>query len=379
MELSTIISNNCVFDLVRGCNNHDNCTRNHLTKSIFKSEIVGFINSPSTIPGMKIDVEAFKKAILTIAGTGTTLRHKLTICKNHITQQICYNCRHKETVTLYVNYYDYIIPVTVCHQTIDRCKKQCIWGMHIDLIYHNNDNNWKFGEVQFEHEPVKEIPDSKPKSVPIKPKPKPEKVFIPKVSPKGSYADRIKNSIQKDRLFKEQEVRKISNPIVTRVNKLKSYMKDKPKSYPKTFPQPTLTEKVVKTTIEKVEKIDEETEFPTLPVRDVPKKHRENKLVGIGLPIGIPPRPFTANNLIDCYHEIRSRKIFYLMEKINFLEEDNKNFIKRSIDLSDKLNIIKLTPKKEYRCDICEAPIMRRRCKRCFIEESPQLMSLLYR
>ena len=89
---------------------------------------------------MKIDVEAFKKAILTV-GYRYYFRHKLTICKC-ITQQICYNCRHKETVTLYVNYYDYIIPVTVCHQAIDRCKTQCIWGMHIDLIYHNNDDNW---------------------------------------------------------------------------------------------------------------------------------------------------------------------------------------------------------------------------------------------
>ena len=50
---------------------------------------------------MKIDVEAFK-AILTVAGIGTTLRHKLTICKNHITQQICCNCDTKKQLHLYL-------------------------------------------------------------------------------------------------------------------------------------------------------------------------------------------------------------------------------------------------------------------------------------
>lgn len=379
MELSTIISNNCVFDLVRGCNDRDNCTRNHLTKSKFKSEIVGFINSPSTIPGMKINIEAFKKAIVSVAGAKTTLRHKLTICKNHITQQICYNCRHKESVTLYVTYFDYTIPVTVCHQTISRCKTQCIWGMHIDLIYHNSNSSWEFDEVQFEHEPVKEVSTpTKPKFAPAKQvsapvKPEVEKVFVPKASAKGSYADRIKSSTQTQRVFKEQEVRKVSKPIVTRVNKLK------PQPKPKSVPQPIPTEKVVKTTVEKVETIEDKTEFPALPVRGVPTRRRENKLAGIGLPIGIPPRPFTANDLIDSYHEIQSRKIAYLTEKVDFLEEDNKNFVQRSVDLSDELKIIKLTPKKDYRCDVCQEPIMKRRCKKCFIEESPQLMSLLYR
>lgn len=379
MELSTIISNNCVYDLIHGCNNRNNCTRNHLTKSKFKSEIVGFMNSPSTIPGMKINIEAFKKAILTIAGTGTTLKHKLTICKNYITQQICYNCRNKEYVTLYVIYFDYIIPVTVCHQTIDRCKKQCIWGMHIDLIYHNSNSSWEFDEVQFEHEPIKKVSapvkskfsPAKPVSAPVKPKV--EKVFVPKASAKGSYADRIKSSTQTERLFKKQEIQKVSKPIVTRVNRLK------PQPKPKSVPKPILKEKVLKTTVEKVEEIEDKTEFPSLPIRGVPTRRRENKLAGIGLPIGISPRPFTANDLIDSHYEILSRKIDYLSEKVDFLEEDNKNFVKRSVDLSNELKIIKLIPKKNYKCDVCQVPIMKRKCKKCFIEESPQLMSMLYR
>lgn len=302
MELSTIIKKNCIFDLSRGCGNRG-CNQPHIPKSAFKSECVKYINTPSSIPGMIIDVDTFRKIVVE-KSEGYKLRHKMMICLYYITDQECYNCSSGRTVTINVKYFDHIIPVKICYRNMSKCKQWCTWGMHIDFIYQNNGNKLQYSELQFEHTPLE------------------------KRKPVVQKREMAKSVEQFPTLSRNPVAAVVASPVVSPVR-----------------------------------------EVTTPVVASVPKKKwvvHDREL------------PFTVHDLIDKRAEILAASRMKMIHRIDQLQEESDHFLKRNVALVDQMNTQKLIPRNCVACDHCHKPLGIKRCRGCFIKESPQLMSYFY-
>lgn len=306
MELSTIIKNNCIFDLSRGCGNRS-CNQRHIPNNAFKSESVKYINTPSSIPGIVIDVDAFRKIVVE-KSEGYKLRHKMMICLYYITNQECYNCSAGRTVTINVKYFGHTIPVKICYRNMSKCKQWCTWGMHIDFIYQSSGNKLKYSELQFEHTPLEK-----------------RKPVIQKRQVTTNFVEQFPSlpSKKKESVSVEKPVSKMVAPAPT----------------PAPTPAPA------------------------------PKKRwvvHEREL------------PFTVHDLIDKKAEILATSKMRMIRRIDQLQEESSNFLKRNIDLVDEMNARKLVPRTCVSCDHCHKPLGIKRCRGCFVKESPHLMSYFY-
>lgn len=335
MELSSIIKDNCIFDLCKGCKNK-RCNRTHIPKNAFKNEIVKYINTPSLIPGMNIDVDLFRK-IVAKKSTGYKLRHKIIICLYYITNQNCYNCSSGRTVTINIKYFDHIIPVKICYQNFTKCEYTCIWGMHIDFIYKNISNKLKYSELQFEYLPV------------TKPSTNKSIEHFPSLSKK---IDETKPS------NKMMTYAKISSaPAPVRAPAPAPVRKPAPAPAPVREPAPAPASVRAPAPVRAPEHVS------------VPKKRwvvHDRKM------------PFTKNDLIDKYSEILSSSKIKMIKKIDQLQEENMNFLKRNINLVDEMKSLKLIPRNSVSCDNCHTPLSIKRCKGCHIKNSRHLMSYFY-
>lgn len=302
MELSSIIRNNCIFDLSRGCGNKA-CNQRHIPKGAFKSECTKYINTPSNIPGITIDVDTFRKIVIEKSGNHK-LRHKLMICLYYITDQECYNCSAGRTMNINVNYFGHTIPVKVCYRNMSKCQQWCTWGMHVNFIYQNSSSKMKYEELQFEYAPlVKKVEQRK--AVPVK-------------------------------------------PVLKRVE-----------------------------------------QFPALPGKKVEAVKAVNKSVAVTVAeksiatkrkwvVHDRELPFTVHDLIDKRAEIMVTSRMRMIRQIDQLQEESNHFLKRNVALVDEMNSRKLVPRPCVACDHCHKPLSIKRCRGCFIKESPHMMNYFY-
>lgn len=326
MELSSIIKNNCIFDLSRGCDNK-NCNQRHIPKDDFKSKCTKYINTPSSIPGVKIDVDTFRKIVIE-KSKGHKLSHKLMVCLYYITEQECYNCSSGRAVHININYFGHTIPVTVCYRNMSRCKQWCTWGMHVNLIFENKKDRLFYSELQFEHAPI------------VERKPVAKKWAVEAVEQFPSLASK----------------------------------KTVPKAQPPAPPS--------KKTVAKAQPPAPPSKKP------VAEKSFVDEAVPVAAPVEKPiirkwitqrrKLPFTIYDLIDKRNEIISLARMRMIRQINLLESENKDFLKRNVSLTDEMNARKLVPRTCSACDHCHKPLGIKRCRSCFINESPQLMSFFY-
>ena len=333
MELSTIIKNNCIFDLNKGCSNKK-CNKTHLPNSAFKKECIKYINTPSNIPKMTIDIDTFRKVVKE-KSKGYDLRHKIVVCVSYITNQECYNCSSGRITIINVKYSDCIIPVKICYRNISKCKGLCTWGMHIDLIYQNCNNKLKYIEPQFESISFEKPIDKKP----IDEKPIDEKPIDEKPIDKKPIDEK---PIDKKPIDKK--------PIDEKPKYIEQY--------------PSLPSRKKDTT----KKIVESVELVADVIIPIPKK---KWVVNREL-------PFTAHDLIDKYAEILVATKMKMIHQIDKLQEESNNFLKRNVALVDEINAHKLIPVRCIACDHCHKTLGTKLCRGCFIKDSPNLMSILY-
>lgn len=321
MELSSIIKNNCIFDLSRGCGN-TRCNQPHIPKGSFKSECTKYINTPSSIPGLSIDVEAFRKIVVE-KSEEHKLRHKLMICLYNITDQNCYNCSSGRVVIINVKYFDFIIPVTVCYRNMSRCKQWCTWGMHINFIYQKNSGKMKYSELQFEHQPLE----------------KKQKVV------KASSAEQFP-ALSGKKIVEGKKVEKaIPEKTVVKVSSAEKF--------------PALSGKKI---------VDEKKVEKVILEKAVVKRWFTNDR----------QLPFTVHDLIDKHNEILASAKIKMSRLIDQLQDESTNFLKRNLALTDEMNARKLISRPCVACDHCHKPLGIKRCRGCFVKESPHLMSFFY-
>jgi hypothetical protein len=87
---------------------------------------------------------------------------------------------------------------------------------------------------------------------------------------------------------------------------------------------------------------------------------------------------FTSNDLVDMYQKICFKSRMKMSREIYELNNKNKNYLKRNIDLYDELKMIKLRPKQILQCEQCHNVISFNKCKKCIIKNSTILKNYYY-
>ena len=136
MLLSQLLKKHCIFDLNQRCR-EKHCQNTHTKQCRFKTQIAQYIDDPTSIPGIRINMKELTKSV-----DFGKLKIKLIVCPYYLTSTKCFNEQGCRLYSIDILYKGVKHTAQICYQNISSRTSWITCSLHINFEIRQRDDEY---------------------------------------------------------------------------------------------------------------------------------------------------------------------------------------------------------------------------------------------